>query len=82
MNPLTEREILFLKEAYRFFLLTYVVKYGRFFFHELFANTLQKETFETHLPSLDDRFDPTSLLDVLKLAYLLTHSLETNTHFL
>tara|TARA_Y200000002_G_scaffold381764_1_gene396716 strand:- start:1429 stop:2469 length:1041 start_codon:yes stop_codon:yes gene_type:complete len=65
VNPLNEREILFLKEAYRFFLLTYVVKYGRFFFHELFANTLQKETFETHLPSLDDRFDPSSLLDIL-----------------
>jgi len=65
VNPITEQEILFLKEAYRFFLLTYVVKHGRFFFHELFANTLQKETFETHLPSLDDRFDPSSLLDIL-----------------
>ena len=65
VNPLSEQEILFLKEAYRFFLLTYVVKYGRFFFHELFANTLQKETFETHLPGLDDQFDASCLMDIL-----------------
>lgn len=65
INPLSEQEILFLKESYRFFLLTYVVKYGRFFFHELFANKLQKETFETHLPKLDKGFDPTQLLTIL-----------------
>jgi hypothetical protein len=65
INPLSEQEILFLKESYRFFLLTYVVKYGRFFFHELFAIKLQKETFETHLPKLDKGFDPTQLLTIL-----------------
>jgi hypothetical protein len=65
--PLTETEILFLKEAYRFFILTYVIKYGRFFFHEIFANKLQKEALEIHLPSLDQKFDPNTLLKSLDL---------------
>ncbi len=66
VNPLSEREILFLKESYRFFILTYVVKYGRFFFHEIFANKLQKEAFEIHLPSIDTKFDPQPLLNAIK----------------
>jgi hypothetical protein len=65
--PLTETEIRFLKEAYRFFILTYVIKYGRFFFHEIFANKLQKEALEIHLPSLDEKFDPNLLLKSLDL---------------
>jgi len=31
--PLMEGEIRFLKEAYRFFILNYVIKNGRYFFH-------------------------------------------------
>lgn len=51
-NPLSEREILFLKECYRFFLLNYVVKYGTYFFHEIFATRLQKKHWKcTYLPS-------------------------------
>lgn len=65
--PLTEREILLLKETYRFFLLTYVIKYGRYFFHEIFATKLQKEAFEIHLPSIEKKFDPSLLLKALKL---------------
>ena len=65
--PLKEIEIRFLKEAYRFFILTYVIKYGRFFFHEIFANKLQKEALEIHLPTLDDSFDPEPLLKSLDL---------------
>lgn len=64
--PITEREILFLKEAYRFFILNYVIKYGKFFFHELFATKLQKEAYEIHLPTLDDVFDPEPLLKVIR----------------
>ncbi|MCG8374083.1 MAG: hypothetical protein MI700_11135 [Balneolales bacterium] len=60
--PLTENEILFLKECYRFFLLNYVVKYGNYFFHEVFARKLQKEAFETHLPSIEKEFKPKPLL--------------------
>ena len=65
--PLTEQEILLIKETYRFFLLTYVVKYGRYFFHELFANKLQQEAFEQHLPNIDLKFDPKPILDALNL---------------
>lgn len=66
-NPLSEQEILFLKECYRFFLLTYVIKYGRYFFHDLFATRLQKEAIEQHLPVLDKKFNPTILLKALNL---------------
>ena len=66
LYPITEQEILFLKEAYRFFILTYVVKYGKFFFNEVFANKLQKEAFEKHLPSVDKKFNPKQLLEVIK----------------
>lgn len=65
--PLTEKDILILKETYRFFLLTYVVKYGRYFFHEIFANKLQQEVFETHLPSIEKKFNPKPLLKALDL---------------
>jgi Ser/Thr protein kinase RdoA (MazF antagonist) len=65
--PLTEQEILLIRETYRFFLLTYVVKYGRYFFHELFATKLQKEAFEDHFPSIDKKFDPKPLLNALDL---------------
>lgn len=50
--PLQEYEIDMLPEMYRFFLLNYVVKLGRFFFHEVYANKLQQEAFMTHLPSI------------------------------
>ena len=66
-NPLSEREILFLKECYRFFLLNYVVKYGTYFFHEIFATRLQKETLEVHLPSIEKKFNPSILLKALNL---------------
>ena len=65
--PLEERDILLLRETYRFFLLTYVVKYGRYFFHELFATKLQRETFEIHLPSIEKLFNPKPLLEALDL---------------
>lgn len=65
--PITEREIHFLKESYRFFILTYVLKYGKFFFHEIFANKLQKEALEIHLPTLDDHFDAKPLLKAIDL---------------
>ncbi len=65
--PLTEQEILFLKECYRFFLLNYVVKYGRYFYHEVFATKLQKEAFDIHLPSTDEKFNPKPLLEALNL---------------
>ena len=52
VNPLSEVEIRFLPEAYRFFILNYVIKDGRYFFHELFATKLQKEAYDAYLPSI------------------------------
>lgn len=65
--PLKEVEIRFLKEGYRFFLLNYVIKYGRYFFHEIFANRLQQEAYNEHLPVIDEKFDPEPLLQALNL---------------
>lgn len=66
-NPLKEKEIRFLKEAYRFFLLNYVVKYGRYFFHEIFSTRLQQEAYDVHLPTIDDKFDPEPILKALNI---------------
>lgn len=64
--PLTENEIRFLPEAYRFFLLNYVIKYGRYFFHRTYAIKLQREAYELHFPSIDT-FDVDKLLRALNL---------------
>lgn len=65
--PLQEVEIRFLKEAYRFFILNYVVKDGRFFFHDLFATKLQREAFEIYLPSIEKEFNADVLLKALNI---------------
>jgi hypothetical protein len=64
--PLTEREIRFLPEAYRFFILNYVIKYGRYFFHRTYATKLQREAYDIYFPSIDS-FDVTPILERLKL---------------
>jgi Ser/Thr protein kinase RdoA (MazF antagonist) len=65
--PLTEAEVRFMKEAYRFFILNYVVKDGRFFFHEIFATQLQKEAFDIYLPSIEKDFDADVILKALNI---------------
>ena len=65
--PLQEAEIRFLKEAYRFFILNYVIKDGRFFFYELFATKLQKEAFEIYLPSIEKEFNADVILKALNI---------------
>lgn len=62
--PITENEILFLKEAYRFFILNYVIKDGRYFFHEIYASQLQREAFEIYIPQIDT-FDPSKIIRTL-----------------
>ncbi|GAB3561127.1 hypothetical protein GCM10027578_01170 [Spirosoma luteolum] len=62
--PLTENEIRFLPEAYRFFILNYVIKYGRYFFHRTYAIKLQREAYELYFPSIDT-FDVDKLLRAL-----------------
>lgn len=64
--PLTEAEVRFIKEAYRFFILNYVIKDGRYFFHEIYSMRLQREAYETYFPMLDRQFDADRILKVLK----------------
>ncbi|MFT4031932.1 MAG: hypothetical protein QM669_05900 [Siphonobacter sp.] len=65
--PLTEPEVRFMKEAYRFFILTYVIKYGRYFFHRTYAIKLQREAYELYFPSIDKDFDEEKILRALNL---------------
>ncbi|MBX2843329.1 MAG: hypothetical protein KTR26_16275 [Flammeovirgaceae bacterium] len=65
--PLSIEEIKFIKEAYRFFILNYVLKDGNRFFHQFYANKLQKEAYEIYLPSLDSKFDEDKLVKALNL---------------
>lgn len=65
--PLEEAEIRFLKEAYRFFILNYVIKDGRFFFHDLFAIKLQREAYDIYLPSIEKQFNADILLKALNI---------------
>lgn len=62
--PLTENEIRFLPEAYRFFILNYVIKYGRYFFHRTYATKLQREAYEIYFPSIET-FDAEKILQAL-----------------
>lgn len=63
--PLLPEEVLFLKEAYRFFLLNYVVREGRHFFRYDFWQHLLHDAVDVHLPSLD-QLDLTPLLAELR----------------
>lgn len=65
--PLTENEVRFIKEAYRFFILNYVIKDGRYFYHEMYANKLQKEAYELYFPTIDKIFNADRLLKALKI---------------
>ncbi|MFD1256687.1 hypothetical protein ACFQ3S_07750 [Mucilaginibacter terrae] len=68
-NPFTINEIYFLKEAYRFFILNYVIKDGKHFFHEQYAVKLQQEAYDIYLPSVDRDFDADVLISALKLKH-------------
>ena len=63
----TANELRFLKEAYRFFILNYVVKNGSYFFSEQYAQKMQAEAFDIYLPSVDRDFDPEKLIQALKI---------------
>ncbi len=64
--PLTAAEVLFLKEAYRFFLLNYVVREGRHFFRHTFWHNLLHDAVDVHLPALDE-LDLMPLVRALRL---------------
>lgn len=65
--PLNEIEIRLLPEVYRFFLLNYVIKDGRYFFHEIYATKLQREVYEQHLPSIAQNNQVEKLLLALRI---------------
>src|SRR6478735_1299975 len=51
--PLSEEDVLFIKESYRVFLLNYVVRSGEHFFREDICRRLQREAVEEYFPALD-----------------------------
>ncbi len=59
--PLTEQEVRFIPEAYRFFILNYVIREGKRFFRPDLCARFRTEAATTYLPGLD-RFDVTPLL--------------------
>jgi hypothetical protein len=67
VNPLKADEIRFMREAYRFFILNYVIKDGSYFFSEQFAKKLRAEAFDVYLPSVDRDFDPEKIIRYLKI---------------
>ncbi|MEJ6982354.1 hypothetical protein WG906_17955 [Pedobacter sp. P351] len=67
INPLSADEVRFMREAYRFFILNYVMKDGNYFFSEQYAGKLQSEAFDIYLPSVDRDFDAQKILDALKI---------------
>lgn len=64
VHQLTKEELLFLKEAYRFFVLNYVLRVGEHFFQPDICRRLQHEAVEDYLPHLE-LVDFTPLLEIL-----------------
>jgi Ser/Thr protein kinase RdoA (MazF antagonist) len=62
--PLTENEILYLEQAYRFFILNYVVYSGVHFFRPSILQRLLREALSDYLPSLSS-LDLRPLVDAL-----------------
>ncbi len=65
--PLTENEVRFMQEAYRFFILNYVIKYGPYFFNPQYAIKLQQEAHRIYLPSIEREFKAEKILRALGL---------------
>ena len=65
--PLTRPEVLFIKEAYRFFLLNYVLRLGQYFFRPKIARKLADDVLRIHLPTLDEKLDIDKILKALQL---------------
>ena len=65
--PLSEPEVKFIKEAYRFFILNYVIKDGPYFFRQVYSSKLMQEAFNMYFPSLDANFREDVILKALKI---------------
>ena len=64
--PFEKNEILLMKEMYRFFLLNYVLRFGKYFFSSSFAFKLQEEVLQKHIHMVD-QFDPSFIIKSLNL---------------
>lgn len=62
--PLSENEVRFLKEAYRFFILNYVLRTGEHFFMSNICQRLSREAVVRYLPELES-LDLSPLVDCL-----------------
>lgn len=65
VRALTADDLLFLKEAYRFFILNYVILEGDHFFRKSYCDRLRKESVDVYLPALE-KLDFTALLEVIE----------------
>ncbi len=65
--PLAEPEVRLIQEAYRFFILNYVIKDGPHFFREAYSEKLQKEAYDVYLPTIETNYQVEKLLKALKL---------------
>ncbi len=65
--PLTEPEVRLIKEAYRFFILNYVIKDGPYFFRRIYSDKLIAEAYEVYFPALDANYRVEKILKTLKL---------------
>jgi len=65
--PLTEPEVCFIIEAYRFFILNYVIKDGPYFFRKTYSNKLVKEAYDTYFPAIDSNYNVEKILRTLKI---------------
>lgn len=63
--PLTENDVLYIREAYRFFVLNYVLRVGEHFFRPDICERLQREAIDDYLPNFS-RWDFDQLLEVLR----------------
>ncbi|RME99709.1 MAG: hypothetical protein D6772_07340 [Bacteroidetes bacterium] len=65
--PLTRAEVLFMGEAFRFFLLHYVFRHGSYFFRKEIAAQLQADAIHQHFEDLNRVFKGEKLLRALNL---------------
>jgi len=65
--PLKKEEVQFIKESYRFLLLNYVIKSGKFIFNESHARKLQQLAFDEYFKDIDEKFNENVLLDAIGL---------------
>ncbi|HPF51456.1 MAG TPA: hypothetical protein PK335_07760 [Draconibacterium sp.] len=65
--PLTEPEVRLIKEAYRFFILNYVIKDGPYFFRRYYSDKLIKEAYDTYFPAMDANYRVEKILKTLNI---------------